>query len=449
MKKHLWGCVVAAGLVASSAGAVEFFVPVPYFGGGTRLSFGTEFAREDLNKINVDFTYIAQGKSGVGMTPAHYKVLPGPSTDKKHPLLTDNYNRDYRKPPARSDPKYSVAGAGLVIMEGEQGLLGIETAVVVGPETATAWELPMLTADDVFEAGTTAHVLNLMKDATVASHLSLFNLGRSAGRCQTRLIAPNGQLIEQRTGVDVPALGAVRIPDILNRVVGTTTGLSVEVTCDQPFYSLGSFPAPGPDDVRVHYPSHEPPALGTKEIFVANASFNVTGKESDKTFQLPLAANTRYRSILIDFDVKVAPPTNPAYFRGVLGMWRPEAGLRFGKTLYFGVNERYDRGKLMIDLGTPYIEILTKKSGAPMINGKTYHFHIEANSDERLLRQLVTDASGKVVADMRSGLLNDDLITKNGKTVIVGFGLPGIADGAYSPPYGWKFSKIVITGYRE
>jgi hypothetical protein len=441
--------VVVAGLVASSAGAVEFFVPVPYFGAGNRLVFGAEFAREDLNKINVDFTYIAEGKSGVGVSPVRYKVLPGPSTDKKHPLLTDNYSRDFRKPPARSDPKFYLTGGGLAIMEGEQGLLGIETVVVVGPETATAWELPMLTEDDVFEAGDTAHVLNLMKDATVASHLSLFNLGGSAASCQTRLIAPNGQLIEQRTGIDVPAIGAVRIPDILSRVVGTTTGLSVEVTCNQPFYSLGSFPAPGPADVRVHYPSHEPPTLGTKEVFVSNVSFQVTGTNSAKSFELPLAANTRYRSILIDFNVKAAPPTNPAYFRGLLGMWRPEGGLRFGKTLYFGVNERHDRGKLMIDLGTPYIEILTKKSGVPMVSGSTYHFHIEVNSDERLLRQLVTNGAGQVVADMRSGLLNDDLITKNGKTVIVGFGLPGIADGAYSPPYGFKFTSIVISGYRE
>jgi hypothetical protein len=448
MKKHLWGCVVAAGLVASSAGAVEFFVPVPYFGSGNRLVFGTEFAREDVNKINVDFTYIGEGKTGVGISPSHFKVLPGPSTDKKHPLLTDNYNRDFRKPPARSDPKYYLPGGGLVLLEGEQGLLGIETAVIVGSEPSTAWELPMLTEEDAFEADGTAYVLNLMKDATVASHLSIFNLARSAAFCQTRLMAPNGQLIEQRSALAVPALGVTRIPDILSRVVGTTTGLSVEVTCSQPFYSLGSFPAPEAADIRVHYPSHEAPTLGTKEVFVSNDSFQVTRAKSAKNYELPLAPGARYRSILIDFDVKAAPPTNGAYFRSLFGMWRPEGSLRFGKTLYFGVNERHDRSKLMIDLGTPYIEIMTKRSSVPLLNGKIYHFHIEANSDERLLRQLVTDASGKVVTDMRSGLLNDDLSAKNGKTVIVGLGLPGIADNAYSPPYGWKFSKIVISGYR-
>lgn len=448
MKKYLWGCAVAAGLVASSASAVEFFVPVPFFGTGERIDFGTEFYREDLNKINVDFTYIQEGKSGVGMTPSRYKVLPGPSTDKKHPLLTDNYARDYRKPPQRSDPKYKVSGAGLVIMEGEQGLLGIETAVIIGSEPSTAWELPMLTEDDLFESGDTAHVLNLMKDTQVASHLSLFNMGNSAGHCSTRLTAPNGQLIEERANLAVPALGAARIPDILTRVVGTTTGLSVAVTCDQPFYAMGSFPASNPADVRLHYPSAEPPTLGTKQVLVSNDSFQVTRTNSAKNYELALEPGKRYRSIYIDFDAKAAPPTNAAYFRGLFGMWRPEGTQRFGKTLYFGINERHDRSKLMVDLGTPFIEIMTKKSGVPFVSQKTYHFHLEINSDERLFRQFVTSA-GKVVADMRSGLLNDDLSVKNGKTVIFGLGLPGIADGAYSPPYGWKFTNIVITAYKE
>lgn len=152
--------------------------------------------------------------------------------------------------------------------------------------------------------------------------------------------------------------------------------------------------------------------------------------------------------ITIDFDLTAASPTNGAFYRGLLGMWRDEPGQRFGKTLYFGVNERFDRSKLLVDLGTPYIEIMTKKGKAPLVGGKTYHVRIEANADQHSFRQLVTTAGGAVLADMRSGLYNDDFITRNGKTVSVGFGLPGIGDGAYSPPYGFKFGKITIVGYK-
>lgn len=449
MNLKIWGSVLAAALAASSAGAVEFFVPVPHLG-GTYL-YRTEFAREDLAKINVNFTYVQEGRTGVGLTPSVFKVLPGPSTDPTHPLLTDNYNRDFVRPPGRSDPKFYLPGGGLVRMEGERGLVGVETAVVLGGEPTAGWELPMLTADDAFKAGTTAHVLNLLRDATTAtsSQLSIYNLGTAAAQCTARLRGPGGQLLDERTGLSVPAAGARRIADIVSKsVVGTTTGLSVAVSCDRPFYALGSYPAKNLSDIRVHYPSATPPAQGTREILINNESFRVTRAESEKRFTLPLPEGVRYRSVVIDFDVAVTAPQNAAYFRSLIGMWRPEPTRRFKKTLYFGVVERFDRSKLMADLGTPFIEILVKRSNAPLRAGKTYHFHIEVDADQKTFRQIVTNAGGGVVTDMMSGLFNDELMTRNGNQMIIGLGLPGIADGAYSPPYGWRFSKIVVSAYR-
>jgi len=447
MKKHLLGCVALASFMAGSAGAVEFFVPVPYLGGN--FVYSTEFVRTDLSKDKVDFTYVAEGKSGLGLPSKTFRVLPGPSTDKNHPLLTDNYGRDYRRPPERSDPKFYLTGGGLVVMEGEPGLIGAETGVVIGGDPATAWELPMLTKDDAFDPGATAYVQDLMKVGTVSSQLSIYNLHGAPATCSARVFSVVGQLIEERTGITVPSIGAVRLADILRLItVLNASGVNVAVTCDSPFYALGSFPAPAVGDIRVHYPSAAPPTQGTKQTLVSGAAFRSTGTKPGQNFVLPLEPNTRYRSIVIDFDVTAASPTNPAYYRGLIGMWRPQPSLRFGKTLYFGVNERYDRGKLLIDLGTPYIEVMIKKAKAALVNKSTYHFHIEANADQKLLRQIVTTPAGVLVADMRAGLFNDDLRTLNGNTLIVGFGLPGIADGAYSPPFGFRFANITISGYK-
>jgi hypothetical protein len=447
IRKNLWGGVVAACLMASSAGAVELFVPVPYL--GARYQYGTEFVRQDLSKINVNFTYVEDGRSAVGVTPLKYKVLAGPSTDSNHPLLTDDYARDFRRYPARSEPKYYLPGGGLVIMQGENGLVGAETAAVIGGDPTSAWELPMLTAADAYPAGTTVYVLNLMQSSTTASQLSIFGVSNDVAHCQTRLLAADGHLIEERLSLGVPARGSLRVANILSRLTpGNVTGLSVAVSCDRPFYTLGSFPSAKLADVRVHYPSLQPPTLGTRDIFVNNDSFRATQGASDKKYPLPLPEGVRYRSILIDFDVTTAAPPNPAYFRAVLGMWRPVPGLRFGKELYFGTNERFDRSKLLVDLGTPYLEYLVKRGGSALLSGKTYHFHIEVNSDQHSIRQLVTNASGGVVSDIISGLFNDDLVNRQGNAPIVGFGLEGIADGAYSPPYGWRFAKIVISGYR-
>jgi hypothetical protein len=446
MKKHLWWSLALAGLTAGNAGAVEFFVPVPNLGVKS-LIYSTEFSRQDLSKDDVTFTYVAEGQSGLNATPQGFKVLPGPSTSSTHPLLTDNYSRDYRRPPDRSQPKWYLPGGGLVVMQGEQGLLGIETGVAVGSDPTSAWELPMLTHDDGFKPGRTAYVLDMAKDALTASQLSLFNFDNTPSQCQTRLLSPKGSLIEQRAGIAVPARGAVRIADILKPVTAAAA-LSVAVTCDRTFYAMGSFPASALTDIRVHYPSTDPPTLGERQILVSDVSFRVTHDLSVQTFSLPLDPEKRYRSVLLDFDATVASPSNSAFYRGLVGMWRNEPGQRFGKTLYFGINERFDRSKLLIDLGTPYIEYLTKKGNAALVGGRIYHFHIEVNADQKSIRQLVTNGTGGVVADIRSGIFNDDLRNRNGNTLVVGFGLPGIGDGAYSPPYGWRFSKITISGYK-
>jgi hypothetical protein len=446
MRKLYVGCVLAAAsLLASQARAVKFYMPVPYL--GANYLFETEFLRQDTTKEDVAFTFVGENKSGLGLPAAGFKVLPGPSTNVFHPLLTDNYSRDFHRPPARCDPKYYVPGSGMVTLEGEQGLLAIATAVEIGGDPATAWSLPLLTDDDAFTPGDTAYVLGLMKDATTNSQLSIFNLHGAPATCSVQLLSSTGTVLDTRSNLTVQPIGALRIADILSKVTAATASeLTAAVTCDSPFYALGGFPSPSLDQVRVHYPSPAPATTGTAVTFVNDAAgFKANFKNSVQIYNLPLEAGVTYRSISIDFDTVAAWPANGAYYRGLLGMWRLQPGQRFGKTLYFGINERFDRSKLLVDLGSPYIEIMIKKSKAPIQGAKLYHFHIDANADRNSFHMRVTNGAN-VVADMQSGLFNSDFVTKNGNSLTVGFGLPGIGDGAYSPPYGWKFFNILIKG---
>ncbi len=447
-KQHAWCVLAAATLVASHAHAAEFFMPVPYLGGS--YTFETEFARQDVLKDDVSFTFVGESKSGLGLPKAGYRVLPGPSTNPFHPLLSDNYARDFRRPPERSDPKYFLPGPGMVIMEGEPGLLAIETAVMVGGDPSTAWEIPLVSADDAFTPGDTVYVLGLLKDATTSSQLSLFNLFGSPAKCTAKLLSSTGAVLDTRADLTVPSRGALRIADIMKTVTATAaTDLAASVTCDSPFYAMGSFPSKSIDSVRVLYPSVDPPTAGAATTLVSDAAgFKCNKTTSVKYYNLPLEDGLRYRSITIDFDTTAAWPANDAFYRGLLGMWRNEPGLRFGKTLYFGVNERFDRSKLLVDLGTPYIEVMTKKSGAAFQGQKTYHVRIEIDSDRQSFHMRVTKAGGVLLSDMQSGLYNSDLAKRHGNTLIVGFGLPGIGDGAYSPPYGWKFFNVAIKGYK-
>lgn len=449
MRMRFWGCLLVAGLIASRAGAAEYYVPVPHLGG--KFVYGAEFVRQDLSKDNVDFTFVEEGARGLGRKPARYRVLPGPTNDPAHPLLTDNYKRDYTPPPGRSNPKFHVPGGGLVILKTEPGIVAAEAAVSIGVEPAAAWELPVLRAKDAFPAGETAYLSHLMQGGGISSQLSIFNIDRTAAQCTARLRTSQGQFLDERTNVAVPALGSVRIADIVSRVVvGRATDLNVTVSCNRAFYTLGSFPSPVASyDIRVHYPSSEPPPGQSEwEILVRNGNFQVTPEAHAKRIKLPLEKDVRYRFLMIDFNVIPTSPADTAYLRSLVAMWRPEPSLRFGRQLFFGTAERFDRGKLLIDLGTPYLKLVVKRGQAALAQGQRYHFHIEVDAEQKTLRQLVTASDGTVVADMITGLFNDDLVAREGKPLTLGFGLTESVDPAFSPPYGWRFSRIVVSGYR-
>jgi hypothetical protein len=293
-------------------------------------------------------------------------------------------------------------------------------------------------------------VLGLLKDATTSSQISLFNLHDAPAKCTAKLLSAAGAVLDTRADVTVPSRGALRLADIMKNVVApAASGLAASVTCDSPFYAMGSFPSKSVDSVRVLYPSVDAPTAGTAVQLVNDAAgFKANKATSAKYYNLALEDGVRYRSIVIEFDTTAAWPSNDAFYRGLLGMWRNEPGLRFGKTLYFGVNERFDRSKMLVDLGTPYIEVMTKKGGAAFQGSKNYHFRIEIDSDKQSFHQRVTKNGNVLVSDMQSGLYNSDLAKRQGNTLIVGFGLPGIGDGAYSPPYGWKFFNVNIKGYK-
>lgn len=53
-----------------------------------------------------------------------------------------------------------------------------------------------------------------------------------------------------------------------------------------------------------------------------------------------------------------------------------------------------------------------------------------------------------VLFNVSSSLYNDDLNAVGANLPTLEFGLPGIADDAYFPPYGWRFSNLKVIGRR-
>lgn len=431
MKRLCLFLVAFATLSATAhAQASISYVLVPTINPGVTVT-KVEMVRTDLSLRDVQATYVADGKSGLDQTPTTLRAYVGPSTSRPNPLL---------------DLSPILPSGGMVMLAPVAGLDTVEVSMEVeqGP-VRTAWKLPLLAETDFFPAHSTVYVLNLVKATDAASNLQLYNIGPLAASCNVKVLRPKGSVIEERDGITVPAMGVTGIPDILSQVpAATAAGINVAVTCDKPFYALGAYPATNRWDTQVEYPVTQLPT-GLNAVVLDSRPgtfFRVLKGNSDLHIAVNLDPHTDYHSLSINFDAAVKDPNSFVVFRNVIGMFR-FGGRRFGKTLYFGSFENFDKQKYVIDLGTPFIET-TLKRNFPLVGGHTYHFSITLDNDRRSLHYVITNKAGGVVMDLLGGLYNDFNVFQ-GNAPIIEMGLGGIADGAYFPPYGWAFQNLEIV----
>jgi hypothetical protein len=392
-----------------------------------------EMVRSDLSLTSILATYVPEGKSGLDITPVTIDAYVGPSTSRPNPL-------------AQLTPLLPAGGGGMVIIEPVPGLDAVEVSYEVEQSPVrTAWKLPLLAESDFFPAHSTVYVLNLVKATDAESALQLFTTAKLAATCSVKVLRPKGSVIDERDGITVPAVGVTRIPDILSKVPSATaSGINAQITCDQPFYALGEYPAADRWDTRVEYPVTNLPSNLTGEQLVSlpGTFLHAAKGSSDFHETVPLDPAVNYHTLEISFDISVRDPPGFVVFRNVVGMFR-FGGRRFGKTLFFGSFENFGKQKYVIDLGTPFIET-TLKRNFPLIGGHTYHFQITLDNDQRSLHYVITNAGGAVVTDVLGGLYNNFNATGTSQPIIE-FGLGGVADNAYFPPYGWRYKNLSIV----
>lgn len=430
-----YGFLALATLGTTAAGAqtqTTSYVLVPTITPGVTKT-RVEMLRTNNALVNVGATYVGDGQSGLAIPPTNVKAYVGPSTSQPNPLL---------------DLSPIVPTGGMVVLDPVPGLSPVEVSFEVEQSPIrTAWKLPLLTADQFFPVHGIAYVLNLQKASDAVSTLQIFNVGTTAAGCALQVLRPKGTVIEQRVGITVPAVGVIAIDNILRKVAAAEAGgINVAVSCDQPFYALASFPATNRWESRVEFPVSELPSTTPTTVVLENnpgAFFHVTQSDSDLLIPLALDPDTNYHTMAINFDVTVADPNEFVVFRNVIGMFR-HGGRRFGKTLYFGSFENFDKQKYVEDVGTPFIET-TLKRNFPLLGGHTYHFAITLDNDQQSLHYVITNAGGtQIVTDMLGGLYNNFNVV-GGEAPIIEIGLASVADNAYFPPIGWRFSNFNVS----
>jgi hypothetical protein len=429
MRHALWSSLVAASLLAAPLAADTLFVPSPETGlakGGlvTTLEVFNE-STQVSGQLAVQF--IPTGVSGATVTSSSIATFrPFSGSTFYPPGLT--------------------GGPGMLKITTSSADMHLGDAAFylnVGNENAP-WALPVVGPGNLFAAQGTAYIQDLRRNPTGVTNIEIINLASSPASCDIRLYDQAGVSVlpvitlavqPQSHTISRDVLGASHITEML--------GGGARVSCDHGFYAYGTFASPSFDKFRIIPPLTALPAAPGKSVVVNMPGnfFNSTGKNPSFDLPLPLTPGVSYRRVSIDFDLFVGRFSS--IFNGVIGMFHG-GGPRFGKTLYFGFNIRGQKGRILGDLGQPTLEAAVKRN-TPFVERSSFHMKIIYDTPSHGVLFYVTDASGKPILDAPVGTFNGDLRDSGTAPVRLLFGLDGVADNAYFPPYGWKYSNLHVV----
>jgi hypothetical protein len=426
VKRTLWLALGLASALAPALPAQVFYVPSPDPGASqgrrVRLQSTLEVVNQGKTAGSLELAFVPSGKDGSAVKGLRARFDAGTSFYETTSLATDT---------------------GLLKVTASGPALGLGQAALYlwkNPENSP-WALPVISAANQFAPAATAYLEDLRRGPDGTSNVEIVNLGGQAASCQIRLVDPAGVAILPALAAAVPPQGhAVSRDVILAGHVQEMMGAEARVSCDQPFYAYATFVPPDFRSFRLIQPLAQPPAPAGRTVGVdrAGSFFAPTAAASSLDLPLPLVPGVAYRRVTVDFDMTIRKFGQ--VFDAIVGMVHA-GGPRFHHTLYYGLNLRGASGRVFGDLGQATLDAVVKRN-VGFAEGGTYHVRIIYDTQARAVLFLATDRGGALVMDAFAGSFNWDLRDSGNAPVRLFFGLDGVGDGAYFPPFGYTFANL-------
>jgi hypothetical protein len=393
--------------------------------------------------------------------------------------------------------------------EGESGLLAIDgpsglqvSARLASPDHPRAGAaVPVVGEALLTPASETVHLQGLVRSAEAASRLHLVTLGETAGTCAVAAFQADGSALGETAEIAVPALGATAVEDPLAAAgdagLAEVADARLAIACDVPVYAWaatlaanasdigsvatilaarpvgaasGLLPKRGEGDTggtggrpgtgggtggnsgnggnggnggdggnggnggdggTVTPPVPKPDANGSFSL--PGTFFVPTAGASELDYELALRPGVRYKKLTVEFDLYLDRWQTPL-FNTVTGLRRAD------KTLYYGLILRGDRGKTIVDLGKGQ---LAKDNGGLWKEKTQYHLRMTYDVAARKVTLAVFQGAAQVAA--LSGAMTSTDLRQTDRKVRIDFGIAKVADGAYYPPLGWRYSNLQVT----
>jgi hypothetical protein len=336
---------------------------------------------------------------------------------------------------------------GMVEINGAPQLVVNARIDAIGPNggVVSSANVPVVGGGNVIKANATAHIQGLeLTGRGTLSDFGLMNLSNAAAQCTIKTFRSNGNQISQTSVISMPPLSERHFENVLGLLGETSVSdARVEASCNRQFFPYAAVFKPGGPETNFVTPSF---ALDTDLVTGVGSTpgtvvFEAPGLyllakpgASFKQYDIPLVEGVRYKKATMDFDLYVDKFPN-GIFAGVTAMRRTD------RTMYYGLIVRGGRSKTIIDMGVTD-DILDGNSG-PWKERTNYHVTFDYDTVSGKLTFKLT-RNGTLVETL-TGPINHFDLSKNGKVFRVDFGQNGVADGAYFPPIGWKFSNLKVV----
>jgi hypothetical protein len=315
----------------------------------------------------------------------------------------------------------------------------------------------------------------------MGQRFGVMNLGVDTASCTAAAYRSNGAAIGNAVQLTAPPRS--HSPLILTlKALGSAlfTDARVEVTCNQPFYAYGLLVGPeagrtsflstsstlgslltaaaglrddsdggdvgagagaGSDDTGGTTDGVDSgaandagtPVISQDKLTFAGTFLTPRRGSSSRTFTVPLRTGVRYRRITVDFDLYLNKWQTPL-FHALTSLRRND------KTMYYGLIVRGDRAKTILDLSH---EQMARGDG-PWKQGTQYHIRMITDAGARTVTLRVFKA-GALVHTVTGRMVPKDLNLPAGRKMTVDFGIGKVADGAYFPAFGWRYSNLGVT----
>lgn len=322
-------------------------------------------------------------------------------------------------------------------------------AAAAGAAPVASAHLPVVSSDNLVEGGKTAYLQGLARgQAGLLSNLGILNLGHEASQCTISAFRSNGTQIGTNAVISMAALSNREFADAYGILQESAIADSYfAINCAQDFFAYATVLDPANAQTVYVTPSYSlasallvpgdtsgPP--GTVQFSVPGVFLDAKSGDSFRIIDLPAHPTTRYKKAVVEFDLRVGPMTlGPRNFYGVTSFRRND------RTLYYGLIVRDDRDKTILDMGVDD-DIVTGSNGGPWKANSNYYVIFDYDTDTEVLTFKLFRAG--VLVEQLTGNINHTDIIANSNLLRVEFGQKGIADFAYFPPIGWRYSNLSV-----